>query len=56
MDILLHILEQVMSNEEVADCIMELEDDQEAAEELIKEALKRRSTDDISCVVIMFHN
>ncbi|KAK4386434.1 putative protein phosphatase 2C 28 [Sesamum angolense] len=41
---------KVMSNQEAVDCIQELRDGQEAAEELIKEALLRESKDDISCV------
>ncbi|KAL0310497.1 UNVERIFIED_CONTAM: putative protein phosphatase 2C 28 [Sesamum angustifolium] len=45
---------KVMSNQEAVDCIQELRDGQEAAEELIKEALLRESKDDISCVVVMF--
>ncbi|KAK3010453.1 hypothetical protein RJ639_010662 [Escallonia herrerae] len=32
-----------------------LNDPQEASKELIKEALSRRSKDDISCIVVMFH-
>lgn len=47
---------KVMSNEEACDCIRELNDAQEAAEELVKEALYKRSLDDISCVVVMFHH
>ncbi|XP_028965121.2 probable protein phosphatase 2C 62 [Malus domestica] len=34
---------KVMSNQEAYDCIEELDDAQEAAEELIKEALSRKS-------------
>uniref|UniRef100_A0A7C9EDS8 protein-serine/threonine phosphatase n=1 Tax=Opuntia streptacantha TaxID=393608 RepID=A0A7C9EDS8_OPUST len=47
---------KVMSNEDACDCIRELNDAQEAAEELVKEALYKRSLDDISCVVVMFHH
>lgn len=43
---------QVMSNEEVADCIRELKSGQEAAQVLIEEALLRGSKDDISCIVV----
>ncbi|XAR59288.1 Phosphoprotein phosphatase [Bertholletia excelsa] len=46
---------KVMSNQEAADCIKELREAQEAAEELIKEAESRRSLDDISCIMVMFH-
>jgi len=47
---------QVMSNEEACDCMTELNDAQEAAEELVREAFYKRSLDDISCVVVMFHH
>ncbi|CAA2980842.1 probable phosphatase 2C 28 isoform X3 [Olea europaea subsp. europaea] len=44
---------KVMSNHKAVDCISEINDgDQEAAEELIKEALSRGSQDDSSCVVM----
>ncbi|XP_012830188.1 PREDICTED: probable protein phosphatase 2C 58 isoform X1 [Erythranthe guttata] len=46
---------KVMSNQEAVDCIRESRDGQEAAEELIKEALLREGKDDISCGVVMFH-
>lgn len=46
---------QVMSNEEAVECVKGLQDGQEGAEELIKEALVRESKDDVSCVVVMFH-
>ncbi|KAL7142424.1 hypothetical protein ABFS83_08G122800 [Erythranthe nasuta] len=46
---------KVMSNQEAVDCVRESRDGQEAAEELIKEALLREGKDDISCVVVMFH-
>ncbi|KAK3027017.1 hypothetical protein RJ639_041172, partial [Escallonia herrerae] len=46
---------KVMSNQEATDCIRELNDPQEASKELIKEALSRRSQDDISRIVVMFH-
>jgi len=45
-----------MSNEEACDCMTELNDAQEAAEELVREAFYKRSLDDISCVVVMFHH
>ncbi|TMX00132.1 hypothetical protein EJD97_001347 [Solanum chilense] len=47
---------KVMSNEEVAKCIRGIEDGKKAAEELINEALAKKSRDDISCVVVMFHS
>ncbi|GAB2228233.1 hypothetical protein Droror1_Dr00010063 [Drosera rotundifolia] len=46
---------KVMSNEDVCDCIKDLDDAQEAAEMVVKEALSRKSQDDISCVVVLFH-
>ncbi|XP_016648183.1 PREDICTED: probable protein phosphatase 2C 58 [Prunus mume] len=46
---------KVMSNQEAYDCIGELDDAQEAAEELIEEALSRESYDDVSCIVVVFH-
>ncbi|PQM42229.1 putative protein phosphatase 2C 28 [Prunus yedoensis var. nudiflora] len=45
----------VMSNQEAYNCIGELDDAQEAAEELIEEALSRESYDDVSCIVVVFH-
>ncbi|XP_052183484.1 probable protein phosphatase 2C 62 isoform X2 [Diospyros lotus] len=45
---------KVMSNQEAADCIIDLADAQEASEKLIREALARNSRDDISCIVVMF--
>lgn len=45
-----------MSNEEVAKCIRGIEDGKKVAEELINEALAKKSRDDISCVVVMFHS
>lgn len=46
---------QVMSNQEAYDFIEEFDDAQEAAEELIEEALSRKSCDDISSIVVVFH-
>lgn len=46
---------KVMSNQEAVDWIKDLEDAQEASKELIKEALSRKSYDDISCIVAIFH-
>ncbi|CAN6456825.1 unnamed protein product [Victoria cruziana] len=45
----------VMTSEEAVDAIKDVEDAQEAAEQLVEEALSRNSTDDISTVVIRFH-
>ena len=44
-----------MSNKKASNCIREMDDAQEAAEKIIREALSRESYDDISCVVVMFH-
>lgn len=46
---------QVMSNEQVTECIRGIENGKTAAEELITEALESGSCDDISCVVVKFH-
>ncbi|KAG9439654.1 hypothetical protein H6P81_019819 [Aristolochia fimbriata] len=44
---------KVMSNQEAVDSIMGLEDDpQEASEHLIREAVSKKSIDDISCIVL----
>ncbi|KAK9141047.1 hypothetical protein Scep_010728 [Stephania cephalantha] len=45
---------KVMSNQEAVDTIKHIEDAQEAAEELVGEALHRQSVDDISCIVVRF--
>ncbi|XP_019056187.1 PREDICTED: probable protein phosphatase 2C 62 [Nelumbo nucifera] len=45
---------QVISNQEAVDCIRDMNDSQEAAEQLIEEALSRNSRDDISCIVVSF--
>ncbi|MCL7042144.1 hypothetical protein MKW94_001543 [Papaver nudicaule] len=45
---------KVMSNQEAVDCIKDIDDAKEAAETLVEEALDRGSTDDISCIVIIF--
>lgn len=47
---------KVMSNEEASECIRDMDNAQDAAEEVVKEALQRGSADDISCVVVMFHH
>ncbi|KAL3652574.1 hypothetical protein CASFOL_002255 [Castilleja foliolosa] len=45
---------KVMSNQEAVDCIRQVKDAKKAAKRLNDEALARRSTDDISCVVVRF--
>ncbi|KAG6634447.1 hypothetical protein I3843_12G118500 [Carya illinoinensis] len=45
---------KVMSNQEAADCIRPLKDARSAAKHLTEEALNRKSTDDISCIVVRF--
>ncbi|PKA46690.1 putative protein phosphatase 2C 39 [Apostasia shenzhenica] len=45
---------KVMSNQEVVDSIREIKDPQAAAKHLTEEALKRKSKDDISCIVVRF--
>lgn len=45
-----------MSNKEAVECIRGIEEGGEAAKELINESLSRGSKDDISCVVVTFHD
>lgn len=45
---------QVMSNEEAVKCIRQIKDAKSAAKRLNEEALARKSTDDISCIVVRF--
>ncbi|KAI4333650.1 hypothetical protein L6164_018430 [Bauhinia variegata] len=45
---------KVMSNQEAVDSIRQIKDARSAAKRLTEEALNRRSTDDISCVVVKF--
>lgn len=45
---------QVMSNQEAVDCIRQIKDARSAAKHLTEEALNRKSTDDISCIVVRF--
>lgn len=47
-------LMQVMSNQEAVDCIRGIKDAKRAAKHLNEEAIARKSTDDISCVVVRF--
>lgn len=51
-DFLVFYLMQVISNQEAVDTIKHIRDTQEAAVELIEEAVSRKSTDDISCIVV----
>ncbi|XP_043689835.1 probable protein phosphatase 2C 39 [Telopea speciosissima] len=46
---------KVMSNQEAVDSIKHIKDALPAAKHLTEEALNRRSTDDISCIVVRFH-
>ncbi|KAI8552522.1 hypothetical protein RHMOL_Rhmol06G0273400 [Rhododendron molle] len=43
---------KVMTNEEAVDCIKHIKDARSAAKQLAEEALTRRSSDDISCIVV----
>ncbi|XP_047958147.1 probable protein phosphatase 2C 39 isoform X3 [Salvia hispanica] len=45
---------KVMSNEEAVKCIRQIKDAKSAAKRLNEEALARKSTDDISCIVVRF--
>ncbi|XP_004510031.1 probable protein phosphatase 2C 39 [Cicer arietinum] len=45
---------KVMSNQEAVDAIKDIKDARSAAKHLTEEALNRRSSDDISCVVVRF--
>ncbi|MFS7946830.1 putative protein-serine/threonine phosphatase [Helianthus anomalus] len=47
---------KVMSNEEAVDCVKNVEDPRAAAKQLIKEALAKKSRDDISCIVVRFQS
>lgn len=44
-----------MSNEEAVESIRQIKDAHAAAKHLTEEALKRKSKDDISCIVVRFH-
>jgi len=44
-----------MSNQEAVDAIKDIKDARSAAKHLTEEALNRRSSDDISCIVVRFH-
>ncbi|XVE50200.1 hypothetical protein DITRI_Ditri01bG0142800 [Diplodiscus trichospermus] len=45
---------KVISNQEAVDAIRNIKDAQSAAKHLAEEAVKRKSTDDISCIVVRF--
>ena len=45
---------QVMTNQEAADSIQNVKDARAAAKHLTEEALARKSSDDISCIVVRF--
>ena len=45
---------QVMSNQEAVDSIRTVKDARSAAKHLTDEALNRKSSDDISCIVLKF--
>ncbi|CAI9261289.1 unnamed protein product [Lactuca saligna] len=45
---------KVMTNQEAVDCIKNVKDARAAAKQLTEEALTRKSTDDISCIVVRF--
>jgi len=50
----LHVLNQVMPNQEAVDIARRMRDPLKAAKQLTAEALKRDSKDDISCIVVRF--
>lgn len=45
---------KVMSNQEAVDCIKDTKDARSAAKQLTDAALERKSSDDISCIVVRF--
>ncbi|XP_076882501.1 putative protein phosphatase 2C 39 [Bidens hawaiensis] len=46
---------KVMSNQEALDCIRNVKDARAAAKQLAEEALAKKSSDDISCIVVSFN-
>ncbi|XP_061338251.1 probable protein phosphatase 2C 39 isoform X2 [Gastrolobium bilobum] len=46
---------KVMSNQEAVDAVRDVKDARSAAKNLTEEARNRKSSDDISCVVVRFH-
>lgn len=49
------ILVQVMSNQEAVDAVKDIKDAQAAAKHLTEAAVARKSSDDISCIVVKFN-
>ncbi|KAJ0241514.1 protein phosphatase 2C 17 [Hirschfeldia incana] len=47
-------ISKVMSNQEAVDIAKKIKDPKKAAKQLVVEALKRNSKDDISCIVVRF--
>lgn len=47
-------ISKVMSNQKAVDIVLKFKDPKEAAKQLVIEALKRNSKDDISCIVVRF--
>ncbi|KAG2322779.1 hypothetical protein Bca52824_015992 [Brassica carinata] len=47
-------ISKVMSNQKAVDIAFKFKDPKKAAKQLIVEALKRNSKDDISCIVVRF--
>lgn len=47
-------ISKVMSNQKAVDIALKFKDPKEAAKQLVIEALKRNSKDDISCIVVRF--
>ncbi|KAL5565266.1 hypothetical protein UlMin_028430 [Ulmus minor] len=45
---------KVMTNEEAVNCVRHIKDARAAAKQLTEEALNRKSSDDISCIVVRF--
>lgn len=45
---------KVMSNQEAVDIIRDVKEARSSAKRLTEEALSRKSTDDISCIVVKF--
>ena len=52
--LILVCVNQVMNNQEAVDVVKRYKDPQTAAKQLVAEAVKRDSKDDISCVVVRF--
>jgi len=54
VQICLFKLFQVMSNQEAVNCIRNIKDARSSAKRLTEEAVNKKSTDDISCIVVKF--